>query len=159
MAPELELKVLAHIQAVARQFLVWRGSLPSLIEFIVYSMGAEAPSDDRLDVFLRKEQNQRLLQANFETALWRAADKTYRLVCLAVPTDPAVAARRLSRFPASTSQCRFCQIDEKGLAHIELKPELDIRRDLVPASYLHLNCMRAWLLMRDLVDREGEAHE
>lgn len=153
MAPELEARILAHTQAVARNFLAWRGSLESLIPFIVYSMGTDAPSPEDLDLFLRKESTQRLLQSKYETALWKATDKTYRLICIAIPLDPEVVKRRLARFPTSTNQCRFCQIDEKSFAYLELKPELDIRRELVPASYLHPHCQRSWLLMRALVER------
>ena len=148
-----EAKVFAHVQAVARQFNAWRGTLPALIVFIRYSMKADAPPADRLDHFLRKESTQRAL-IDYEVGLWRATDKTYRLVSLAVTSDPAVAQRRLNYRPLSTGQCRWCHIDERSLASLELKPELDIHRNLVMASYLHPVCMHSWLLCRALVERE-----
>lgn len=154
-----ESRILAHTQHVARRFIAWKGTLDALVEFVSHSMGADAPTAAQLDNFLRRPETQRILQAHYETALWKAADKTYRLVALAVPTDPEVARRRLVRFPASTTQCRWCQIDEKGFAHLELKPELDIRREQVPASYLHPNCQRSWLHMRALVERAETAKE
>lgn len=150
---EYEEKVFAHIQAVARQFNAWRGTLPALIEFVRYSIGPSAPTAEQLDNFLRRESTQRTL-VNYEVGLWRATDKTYRLVSLAVPTDPAVAQRRLQYRPLSTNQCRWCHIDEKSFANLDLRPELDIRRELVPASYLHPQCTHSWLLMRALVERE-----
>lgn len=149
-----EQKVYAHVQAVARQFNAWRGQLPALIEFVRYSMKDDAPPTDQLDNFLRRETTQRALIA-FEVGLWRASDKTYRLVSLAVTSDPAVAKRRLEYRPLSTDQCRWCHIDEKSFAILDLRPELDIRRDLVPASRLHPVCMHSWLLCRALVERDG----
>lgn len=149
-----EQKIYAHVQAVARQFNAWRGSLPALIEFVRYSMGPSAPPAEQLDNFLRRESTQRAL-ISYEVGLWRASDKTYRLVSLAVPTDPAVAKRRLEYRPLSTDQCRWCHIDERSFAHLDLKPELNIRRDLVPASFLHPVCMHSWLLCRALVERES----
>ncbi len=148
-----EEKIYAHVQAVARQFNAWRGTLPALITFIQYSMKADAPPADRLDNFLRKEATQRAL-IGYEVGLWRATDKTYRLVSLAVTSDPAVAQRRLAYRPLSTDQCRWCHIDERGLAPLELKPELNIHRELVPASFLHPICMHSWLLCRALVERD-----
>lgn len=154
MMTDIELKILGHIQHVARRFIAWRGGLDALVEFIAASVGEGAPAAEHLDNFLRKPETQRILQAKYETALWKASDKTFRLICLAVPADPDIARRRLARFPSSTTQCRFCQIDEKGFAHLELKPELDIRREQIPASYLHPHCQRSWLHMRALVERE-----
>lgn len=147
-----EQKIYAHVQAVTRQFNAWRGTLPSLIEFVRYSMKDDAPPAERLDNFLRREATQRAL-IGYEVGLWRATDKTYRLVSLATPSDPAVAQRRLEYRPLSTNQCRWCHVDERGLAPLELKPELDIHRNLVPASFLHPVCMHSWLLMRALVER------
>lgn len=153
-----EEKIYAHVQAVARQFNAWRGNLPALVEFVRYSMKADAPPADRLDIFLRKETTQRAL-IGYEVGLWRATDKTYRLVSLAVTSDPEVARRRLNYRPFSTDQCRWCHIDERRLAPLELKPELDIHRNLVPASYLHPICMHSWLLCRALVEREQTKRE
>lgn len=149
-----EQKIYAHVQAVARQFNAWRGTLPSLIEFVRYSMKADAPPADRLDNFLRREATQQAL-INYEVGLWRATDKTYRLISLAVPSDPTVAQRRLNYRPLSTNQCRWCHIDERSLASLELKPELNIHRELVPASFLHPICMHSWLLCRALVEWAG----
>lgn len=148
-----EEKIFAHVQAVARQFNAWRGTLPALIEFVRYSMKDAAPPAERLDSFLRKETTQRAL-VNYEVGLWKATDKTYRLVSLAVTSDPAVAQRRLSYRPLSTNQCRWCHIDERRFASVDLKPELNIHRELVPASFLHPICMHSWLLCRALVERE-----
>lgn len=156
---DAELRIIGYVQHVARRFIAWRGSLDALIPFISHSMGSDAPPAERLDSFLRRPETQRILQADYETALWKATDKTYRLVALAVPTDPEVARRRLARFPSSTNQCRWCQIDEKNFSPLELKPELDIRREQVPASYLHPNCQRSWLHMRALVERAETAKE
>lgn len=147
-------QVLAHTQAVARQFLNWRGNLESLITFVRYSMKTEDPSAAEVDNFLRRESTQRELAANWEVGLWRATDKTFRFVSLAIPTDPEVARRRLEQFPASTNQCSWCQIDERSFAPIELKPELDVYRNPVSRRMLHQNCQRPWQALRALAERE-----
>lgn len=144
-----------HVQAVARHMLAWRGNLESLITFIRYSMSSpDHPTAATLDNFLRREDVQRELQAHWEVSLYRATDKTFRLIDLSTPVDPEVARRRINDFPASTTQCRYCKIDERSLAPIELRPELNIYREPVPRSMLHPSCMRSWLALRALVDRE-----
>lgn len=154
MDPETQLLALAHVQTVARQFLAWRGSLEALIAFVAYSMGESAPSPERLDNFLRRESTQTTLAGQYETALYRATDKTYRLICLATTTDPVIACKRLAHRPASPgTQCAFCLIDEKGFASIELQPELDVYRLLVPGRYLHRCCQRPWARLRALAER------
>ena len=147
--------VAPHIQAVARHMLAWRGSLESLITFVRYSLKSDTPTAATLDNFLRREDVQRELQAHWEVSLYRATDKSYRLIDLSIPVDPEVARRRINDFPASTTQCRYCKIDERSLAPIELRPELNIYREPVPRSMLHPGCMRSWLALRALVDREN----
>lgn len=148
-----DLKILAHIQHVARHFIAWRGALSSLTTFIIYDMGEEAPAPEVLDLFLRKTETQDELLRHFETGLWCASDKTYRLVCLAPPTNPEVAKRRLTYRPSSPTQCRWCSIDEKRHAETDLIPELDLKGEpVVAGSRLHPACLRPWKLMRALVD-------
>lgn len=155
MNPEMQLKVYAHTQAVARQFMAWRGSLESLIVFIVYSMGESAPPPDRLDNFLRRESTQTTLAGRYETALFRASDKTFRLICLATTTDPNTARKRLAHLPVSRStQCAHCLIDEKGFANIDLVPELDVYR-LPTGRYLHKCCQKPYARIRSLAEREN----
>jgi len=146
-------KVLAHVQHVARHFIAWRGHLPALIKFVAYSLGDDAPEDSRLDNFLRRESTQETLRLHYETGLWIAPDKTWRLVCLAVPDDPAVAKRRLNNRPTSASQCRWCHIDEKSRDLLALKPELNIRREHIAGSYLHPICQRSWMLLYDIAEQ------
>lgn len=148
-----ELKILPHIQAIARFYLALRLPLERIVEYVAYSMGG-APDLDRLSLFLRKEETQRELAAHWEVGLWQAAaDKTFRLVSLATTSDPDSARRRLERKPTSPSQCRHCWVDEKGFAALEMRPEKDIHGNHIPASLLHEACMRPWLRLRALVER------
>lgn len=154
MDPDTRLKILAHTQHVARHFIALKTSLETIVMMVAYDFGPSAPDPEQLSLFLRKEETQRELQINWETGLWRATDKSYRLVCLATPTDQAAAYRRLNNYPTSPTQCRFCWIDEKGLSTLELRPELDIYRNPVAKSFLHPHCERSWKLMRAIVERE-----
>ncbi|WP_085275254.1 hypothetical protein [Pseudogulbenkiania subflava] len=156
MDADLQLKVLAHVKFVAMHYFAFKGSLETIITFVAYSMGSDSPSPDRLDNFLRRAETQRRLENEFETALFMDTAKVWHLVSLVVPMDVAIARRRLNHRPISPgTQCRWCLADSKGFAGQELKPELDIYRQPVPGSFLHPQCMRPWLAMRALCDREN----
>lgn len=158
---QTQLILLAHIQFVARYYVALRCPLDKLIEFIRYAIGEAAPAPDRIRNFLMRESTQRTLELTYETALWQSADraKTWRLICLATPDDPQVAARLLNRRPHSADCCNFCFQDERGVYNA-LKPELDIYDNVVAGVSLHRQCERPWKLMRNLVARNPEtAHE
>lgn len=146
--------LLAHIQYVARHFIAYRGSLEKLVELIRYSIGEAASEPEQIRNFLMRESTQKTLELEYETALWCSADrsKSWRLICLAVKTDPEVAKRLLARKPPSSDCCSFCWQDERG-AMDALKPEVDIYGNPVPGVYLHRQCSRPFKLMRDLVAR------
>lgn len=150
--------LLAHTQYVAKFYQVYRGPLDKLIELIRYSIGEAAPAPDRIRHFLQKESTQKILEATYETALWRSSDRTksWRLVCLATQTDPEVAARLLAKRPPSSDCCSFCWADERGVLDA-LVPELDIYGHPVnPTVRLHKQCARPWKLHRDLVARANK---
>lgn len=150
----IQLKALAHTQFVARHYAAYKGSIESIVAFIVYSMGSDAPDPDQLSIFLRHPETLRKLENEFETALFRDASKQWHLICLSPPLDPEVCRRRLNHRPTSPgTQCRWCLQDSKGFAVLELRPELDIYQNPVPASMLHPQCMRPWYAMRAIVDR------
>lgn len=154
MDDETRTRILAHTQAVSRHYLVLKTTLDFIVESITYSMGEHAPDKHVLEAFLRKAETQRTLEADWEVGLWRGIDKVFRLICLATTVDPGIARRRLARFPASPgSQCAFCLLDERGLAHLELRPELDAARNQVPARMLHPACIRPWGQLRALIER------
>ncbi|MNE58078.1 hypothetical protein D3C80_1530900 [compost metagenome] len=104
-----------------------------------------------------RESTQATLETLYETALWQSADrsKSWRLVCLATPDDPQVAARLLKRKPHSTDCCNFCFQDERGVYNA-LKPELDVYGNVVAGVSLHRQCSRPWTYMRNLVMRNPE---
>lgn len=158
MTIEQQLILLAHIQFVARHFIAYRGTLDKLIELIRYSIGEAAPDHDQVRNFLLKDSTQKTLELEYETALWKSADrnKSWRLICLAVKTDPEVAKRLLARKPPSSDCCAFCWQDERGVLDA-LKPEVDIYGSSVPGVYLHRQCERPFKLMRDLVIRAQTA--
>ncbi|UVJ44997.1 hypothetical protein NVV94_05285 [Pseudomonas sp. LS1212] len=154
MTLEQQLILLAHIQFTARHFIALRVTLEKLIELIAYSIGTAAPDADQIRNFLIKESTQKTLESEWETALWRSADRnqSWRLICLAVTADPEVAKRLLARRPPSPDCCAFCWQDEKGFTDA-LKPELDIYNNPVSGVHLHRQCSRPWHLMRALVAR------
>ena len=145
----------AHTQYVAKFYQAYRGPLDKLIELIRYSIGMGAPEPDRVRNFLLRESTQRILEQEWETALWESADRTksWRLVCLATQTDPEVAKRLLAKRPPSSDCCSFCWADERGVLDA-LIPEVDIYGKLIsPSVRLHRQCARPWKLHRDLVAR------
>ncbi|WP_024301975.1 hypothetical protein [Pseudogulbenkiania sp. MAI-1] len=151
-----KLKLYAHIQHVARHFSAWKGGIESLVAYINYDLGADAIEPAQLENFLRRAENQRELEAHYETALWQGPNKQFRLVCLAITDDPQIAKRRLEHFPADKRrQCAFCYIDEGQFVDLglELFPELDLRREIVPGRYLHNCCRRPWAQLRLLAER------
>ena len=156
MNAQQQLILLAHIQYVARHFIAYRGTLEKLIELIRYSIGEAAPEADQIRNFLLKESTQKTLEISHETALWRSADynKSWRLICLAVQTDPEKAKRLLAKRPPSSDCCAHCWQDEKGFT-TQLIPEKDVYGNSVPGIYLHRQCSRPWKLHRDLVARAG----
>lgn len=151
---EQQLILLAHIQYVARHFLAYRGSLEKLIELIRYSIGVAAPDAEMIRGFLLRDSTIKALELEYETALWRSADrnKSWRLISLAVQTDPEKATRLLAKRPHSSDCCAFCWQDERGVLDA-LIPEFDIYGNPVPGVRLHRQCARPWHLMRDLVAR------
>jgi hypothetical protein len=150
---ENEKLILCHVQNVAHRFGAWRGSLPALVEFIGHSMhGALRPHD--IERYIRREETQKELSARWEVGLWRASDKSWRLISLSVNPDPEVAGQRLNEYPHSSDQCRWCLINEGVLAPYDLKPELNLRREVVPNSRLHPQCMRPWSQLRALAEQQ-----
>lgn len=154
MEPELELKILAHIQATARHYFALKTSLETLTSFVGYSMGPDAPDPERLAHFMCLDKTQRELEAHWEVSLSQAIDKSWKLISLATVVNVEQAKRRLAYFPVSKgTQCAWCEMDEKSFASMELRPELDIKREPVPGRYLHRACARPWALLRALVER------
>lgn len=157
MNEDLQLRTLAHVMAVSRHFLMLKTSLSKIVEFTQYNMrDGEVPDADELALFLRRESTQKLLEADYETSLFKGIDGAYRLICLAVPDDVEVCRKRLDEYPISTSMCSFCLGDEKSFAPITLVPELDLMGKPVHRRFLHPNgCRRSWLLMRNIAERVG----
>ena len=146
--------VLAHTQFTARHFLAYRGSLEKLVELIRYSIGATAPAAEAISSFLRRDETQRILELEHETAIWQSADRatTWRLISLAIQADPDVAARRLAKKPPSSDCCAFCWQEERGWT-TQLQPDRNIYGEIVGGVYLHRPCARSWGRLRDLVAR------
>lgn len=154
MTPEEEARVLAYAQHVSRHYISYRGPLPKIVESIIYAMGDNAPPADRIDNFLRREKTQLTLAGRYETALWHGVDKSWHLVSLAIPVDPAIARRRLAYRPDSPgSQCAWCYQDEKGFAAESLTPVLNLKREQIPGRYCHPHCLRAFMALIYLVER------
>lgn len=154
MTIEQKLILLAHIQYVGRFYLAYRGSLEKLIELIRYSIGLAAPDAETIRNFLQKESTQKILELEYETALWRSADrnKSWRLICLAVQTDHEKAQRLLDRRPPSSDCCAHCWQDERGVLDA-LVPLMDIYGKPVPNVKLHRQCARPYKLHVDLIAR------
>lgn len=147
--------VLAHAQHVARHFAALATSIEKIVELVRHSIGEAAPSADEVSLFLRRESTIRELEYHRETALFQSADigKTWRLISLAVQTDPVKAAALLARRPPSTHFCSFCWVDEGRSADKELLvPEKDIYGAVVSPVMLHKQCVRPWMALRAVVE-------
>lgn len=155
MNTEQKETVLAHTQHVARHFAALATGIDKICELVRHSIGSAAPGADEVSLFLRRESTIKELEYHRETALFQSADigKTWRLVSLAVQTDPVKAAALLARRPPSTHFCSFCWVDEGRSADKEfLVPERDIYGEAVsPAVMLHKQCLRPWLALRAVV--------
>ena len=141
-----------HIQALAIHFVSYVGPLPALAGFIKHSLGDSAPPISAIEIFLRRESVQLELATSWEVALFTDTRGTFHLVNISPERDVEIARRRLNSYPVNTSSCRWCLADSRTLSHLELVPELDIHGHPVHRSRLHKQCLRPWLLMRDLVE-------
>lgn len=148
--------VLAHTQHVARHYAVLSTGIDKIVELVRHSIGEAAPSADEVSIFLRREATIKELEHNRETALFQATDanKTWRLISLAVQTDPVKARALLERRPPSSEFCFFCWIDESRSADKEtLVLEKDLYGEAVPSVRLHKQCVRPWLALRAVVEK------
>ncbi|MFJ3367611.1 hypothetical protein [Pseudomonas sp. NPDC086251] len=149
--------ILRHTQAVAIQFISYRGTLDALANFVSHSMGEVAPSMEEITHTLKKSETHKLL-LRYDVGLWRNTIGDWSLVSLATPPTVENMKYRLNHFPVSNTCCRFCLQDAKRLAHIDLVPEKDIHGLPVHNSMLHPGgCMKAWLTMRQQVARADAA--
>jgi hypothetical protein len=141
-----------HTQAVAIQFISYRGVLTTLANFVAHSMGESAPDMETITHYLSKETTHKEL-LSWDVGLWRNTTGDWSLVSLATPPTIEAMKYRLEHFPTSNTQCRWCLQDAKRLVHIELVVEKDIHGQPVHRSLLHKHCMKPWLTMRNQVAR------
>lgn len=148
--------VLAHTQHVARHFAALATSIDRICELVRHSIGEAAPSADEVSLFLRRESTARELEHNRETALFQSADvgKQWRLISLAVQTDPVKAAALLARRPPSSYFCSFCWItEERSFDREFLVQEKDMYGVAVsPPVLLHKQCVRPWKSLRAVAE-------
>jgi hypothetical protein len=149
----------AHVQAVAIQFISYRGDITALAKFVAASMVTGAPDLEALIHYLRKESTHKELMEQYEVGLWRNTTGDWSLVSLATPPTIEQMKYRLDNFPVSNTQCRWCLQDAKRLSDLELVSELNLHGQPVHRSRLHPICMRPWLSMRTQVARAGVVHE
>lgn len=153
--------VLAHTQYVARYYVALKTTMEKIVELVRHSIGAAAPDADQISLFLRREATRKTLEYGHETALWQSTDanKSWRLVCLAVQSDPVKAKFLLNRRPPSSKHCSHCWIDEAQCAELPLTPEKDIYGNAVENVYLHPQCLKPWLALRRVIELAGVTNE
>lgn len=148
--------VLSHTQHVARHFQALATSIDKVVEMVRHSIGEGAPSAEEVSIFLRRESTAKELEHHRETALFQSADmgKQWRLISLAVQTDPVKAAALLARRPPSSYFCSFCWVDEgRSFDRENLVPERDMYGEAVsPPVLLHKQCVRPWLALRAVAE-------
>lgn len=148
--------VLAHTQHVSRHFAALATSIDRIVELVRHSIGEAAPSADEISLFLRRESTMKELEHHRETALFQSADiaKQWRLISLAVQTDPVKAAALLARRPPSSYFCSFCWVDEgRSFDREFLVPEKDIYGVAVsPPVLLHKQCVKPWMALRAVTE-------
>lgn len=159
---ENERLVLAHIQHVARHFGVFRGKIEVVAEWVARSMGDQSPDTDTLANYLRKQSTLDTLYGGWETCLAPNLDTadTWRLVSIAVTTEPHVARRRLSMRPTDPRrQCAFCHVDTGNRAEYALAAYKDVAGNVVPGIFLHELCMRPYKQLMELAALAAERNE
>lgn len=152
---DLDQKILAFAQYIARSMIVWSGPMDTLAKLIADAMakhGIEA-APARIATLLRRPAIRSLLSTHYETELFTATNGEERLVCTAVQTNPAAARKRLAQRPASPAhQCRFCLVYEDHPER-DLRPELHfVTREPIPGSFVHRRCARSWSQLRYLAE-------
>lgn len=148
-------KIHGHVQAVARHMLSYPGTLDEIVALVRKSMRASEADDAEIARYLRKPEVRMLLSNHFETGLWPAADKSWRLCCFTLPDTPEAARRRLAhRWPSPSTFCAWCGIDEKQAAVMELVPLFDVAGNAIPAVRCHRGgCARSWHRLISLAGR------
>ena len=147
-------RCLPFVQHCAFHFIAYRGSLERIVEFVLYDMREHnPPTADQLSNYLRRQSTQDELERHWSVALYRSIDGTWRLISLVVPDDVDVCRRRLEHYPTSTTQCRWCEQDERRFAQDELQYEEDLNGKPVHRSLLHKRCRLSWLRLRATAEK------
>lgn len=152
---DTKLLILAHVQAVSRHFLALRTSEAQLVALVRHSIGAAAPDPGQIASYLRRGETRKILERDWECSLWTSSDtvKSVRLICLAIASRPEDAAARIAkRPPALDGCCRWCWQLERGADREHLVLERDLCNEPTGA-YLHKQCLRPWMLTRQLAMR------
>lgn len=150
-------RTLPYIQHVTMHMLVYRGSLERICEFVCFDMrDDDPPPPDMLANFLRRKSTQDLLERKWSTAIWRGIAGDWRLIALTTSDDPEICRSRIDSYPKSSTQCRFCQIEENQFAQYELEAELDLNNKPVHRSMLHPRCRLSWLRLRATASLEKQ---
>jgi hypothetical protein len=140
--------VMRYAQHVARKYTAWRGPIQNLAALLFEN---DCPGTlPEIEFALRREDIQRDLFVFRETGLWRASDRSMRLVAYVPQSSPEVARERLERRPERREQCAYCWIDEGFLADTEMRHELDVAGHQIAGRYLHPKCERAWRQLRQV---------
>lgn len=139
-------KIHRHAQLVARHMLSYPGTLEEIVALVRKSMRASEADDAEIMRYLRLPKVRMLLSNHFETGLWPAADKSWRLVCFCTPDTPEAARRRLAhRWPSPSTFCCWCGIDEKQAAALELVPLFGVAGNAIPGIRAHRGgCARSY---------------
>lgn len=151
MTPFYE-QVMRHVQAEAINRAAWRGPLTPLAHLIAVSMGVEQRAAE-VETALRSTPLQQAL-FDRDVALWFGQDGQVRLVDQQ-PGGFGAARLRLQHHPGP-GVCRYCLLREAASLLSELEADRDAYDCLVPGSFIHAHCRRAWRRLQAQVGRVEE---
>lgn len=156
MNAHLKFRTLRHAQAVALQFSAYAAPIESIAKFVHLSMGDDAPDMPDLVHFLRKEDTQKLLAAEYEVGLWRGPGGQYRLVSLTTPPTLEAIEYRLTSYPDSTgTQCAWCLINERNHFASELIQVRNVHGVPIHRRLVHKQCHKPFMAMVTQAARAG----
>lgn len=144
-------EVMRHVQAIAIGHSAWHGPIVFLAETVARSMNTDRMGE--IETALRATPLQRELFER-DIALWIGNDGYVRLVDQS-PSSLAAARLRTEHHPG-VGVCRFCLLREAQRLIPELEAERDARDELIPGSFIHPQCRRAWRRLRSQVERIEE---
>lgn len=143
------------IQVLARDLMAVRMPIERIVELATRNidLGSVKPCD--IVQHLRKEESQKTLALDYETALQRHVSGQFILVCLALPSSPAAAKVLVNRrIKNSRESCCFDLLNEGSYAILMLEEAKDPTGRRIANELVHKGpCSLAWTRLKQIAER------